>query len=228
MPAIRFFLSGVCHQWPDHCLWYQGQPLPLCARCMGTFLGVAIGLVALMVMGRSRRNRLPAVRPLVALGLLALAWSADGFNSVLDYLSMPSLYTPSNTGRLLTGLGFGVVIATALQPIYQSSMWKEGDERPVLQRITDLAPLLAAVIGGAVIILAWRSAPWVLWVIATTMAVALALGMTNATLIALLLRKEGFANCWITLIPFWVAGLIAALIETGAMATVRWLLMNPK
>ncbi len=226
MPVIRFFLSGVCHQWPDHCFRYQGQPLPLCARCMGAFLGVAIGLAMLTIMGHHRRSCLPGRRIVIVLIFLALAWVVDGVNSVLDYLGAPRLYPPSNIGRLLTGLGFGLAVAVVLRPIYQQSMWRQSDERPVLAQLRELAPLLAAAAGGAGLILFWRTAPWDWWAIAMAAAVALALAMTNATLIALLLRREGFAHRWIELAPFWAAGLVAALIETGAMAALRMLLMG--
>ena len=45
--VVRFFLSGVCHQIPDHSLAIGGQALPLCARCTGAFLGIVGGLFVL-------------------------------------------------------------------------------------------------------------------------------------------------------------------------------------
>jgi hypothetical protein len=56
-------------------------------------------------------------------------------------------------------------------------------------------------------------------------AVALALAMDQRTLIALLLRREGFAHSWIRVGGLLGCGAVAALIETGAMAALRMLLM---
>jgi len=37
--------SYICHGRPERCFWYKGKPLPLCARCLGFYLGVLIGFV---------------------------------------------------------------------------------------------------------------------------------------------------------------------------------------
>ena len=81
MEIIWFFLSGVCHQIPERSLHFGGQPLPLCARCTGTFLGALTGLLVLWAIGHGRRSRLPGPWTFGLLGLLVGVWGLDGLNS---------------------------------------------------------------------------------------------------------------------------------------------------
>jgi len=47
--ALGFALHGgfglVCHQRPERSFWIFGIPVAVCARCLGIYLGSAIGLV---------------------------------------------------------------------------------------------------------------------------------------------------------------------------------------
>lgn len=39
---FRYPLSRICHQHPDRCFYVFGQPLALCARCLGIYSGFVI------------------------------------------------------------------------------------------------------------------------------------------------------------------------------------------
>ena len=41
--AIVFFFSPVCHQDPARSFWVFGGPVAVCARCLGIYLGAAVG-----------------------------------------------------------------------------------------------------------------------------------------------------------------------------------------
>ena len=41
--AIWQFFSPVCHQDPARSFWILGAPLAVCARCLGIYLGAAVG-----------------------------------------------------------------------------------------------------------------------------------------------------------------------------------------
>lgn len=41
--AITLFFSPVCHQDPARSLWLFGAPVAVCARCLGMYLGAALG-----------------------------------------------------------------------------------------------------------------------------------------------------------------------------------------
>lgn len=225
MRIIEFLLSGVCHQLPERSLMYQGRTLPLCARCTGTFLGTVLGLMVLRLMGQGRRSELPPGRTMAVLGLLAGFWVVDGINSVWVLLTGTLLaYTPSNTIRLVTGMGTGLAIAAIIYPIYHQAMWAEVEARRVLDSARHLALLLGAGAAIVIVALAWHSAPWVLWAGLVSLAVIAVLAVLNAVLGLLLCGKEGFANHWFQTVPVLFAGLLAAVTEMSALALLRQLL----
>ncbi len=222
MRWIYFLLSGVCHQLPERCLHYEGQPLPLCARCTGTFLGISLALVMARAIGQGRRSRLPSLRlGLVLLGLVGL-WALDGANSLSELLvGRPLIYQPDNSLRLIAGMGMGLVIGTMLYPIYHFAMWSRVDDRRVFDREWHFALLILAGAVCAAILLGWTSAPLAFWASLMTVTVVSALAVTNAVLIVLLVHKEGFANDWIDIVPYLVGGMLAAGMEMGGLALLR-------
>jgi uncharacterized membrane protein len=49
----------VCHQRPERCFWIFGAPIAVCARCLGIYIGAAIGLLV-------RTSQTLAIRLLIA------------------------------------------------------------------------------------------------------------------------------------------------------------------
>jgi uncharacterized membrane protein len=222
---IWFLLGGVCHQLPEHSLVFQGQPLPLCARCTGAFVGLAGGLVTLVIMGRGRRVGLPSRSLWPWLGMLMLAWILDGTNALVsDLVGSPWLYAPRLDLRLATGTGAGIALATFLYPIAQYACWREVREGPVLERLWQLALLLAvgAVVSGGLRSLAWL--PWELGFALVTLATGTVFMIANGALVSLLTREHGTAmRLWQTW-PYALAGLILSVFEMGGVALLRrWL-----
>lgn len=224
MPVIEFLLKGVCHQYAEHCLVYGGRPLPICARCTGTFLGVVGTLVTLWASGEGRRDHLPSSRTMVPLLGLVLLWVVDGLNSTLhSVLGTVWLYEPSNALRLITGVGVGLTVGVVIYPAYHLAFWKDVRHEPVLEdgRHRLILSLMAASL--VTVLLLWRGAPAWLVVTVTTGSVVVVLSVVNALLIALLRHGRGFATHWVQVLPYLGAGLAAALVEMGTMATLRWL-----
>lgn len=233
MSIIEFFLAGVCHQIPERCLLYQGVPMPLCARCTATFLGVVLGMVLLLVTGQGRRSELPTWRGALVPLMLVFLWGVDGTNSFAQMvLGRGILYAPSNTMRVLTGMGFGLALAVVLYPVYHYALWRDTEERQVLagaRRLTGGVPgpvvvMLSAGLMLALALLTMPMAPYWLWTTLAVAAVAIVLTMVNAILIVLLAHKEGLAKKWTDLIPWFAAGLAAALLETGVLSLIRQVL----
>lgn len=227
LAVARFLFGGICHQLPDRCLYYQGQALPICARCTGTFLGVLVALLALWAMCQGRRNQLPSWRLSAFLAVLVGLWGLDGANSLVQLaFGVPLLYEPRNSLRLATGMGFGLTIGIVLYPIYHFAMWRKVIERPVLEREWHImVPLLTGAV-WVVALLAWETAPFALWATVVSLAVFAVLAMVNGTLTALLLHKEGFADSWPEIVPYLLAGLLAALVEMGILGALRRLVMG--
>ncbi len=229
MDWLHFLLSGVCHQIPERCLVYAGRALPLCARCLGTFLGVVVAWLGLWRMGQGRRGGLPSRRTAIWLAVLAGAWAVDGINSFVQLARDKVLvYAPSNPLRLATGLGLGLSLGVVLYPLYHQVLWRKAQARPVLEREGELAWLLLAEAGMGAAVLAWRGAPWWLWAAAGAGAVLAVLTVVNTLLIALWTRREGTVEGWRTLLPQLGLGLAAALVELGVLAWLRrWLARGP-
>ena len=223
--VVEFLLSGVCHQMTAHCLHYGGRPLPLCARCSGTFMGISIALLALWAMREGRRAELPSSRIRLVLVALLGVWALDGLNSFSGFVrGSPLLYEPSNAVRLVTGVGSGLALGILLYPAYHFAMWRRVDAGRVLDR--GWRPIVLLLVGGAgvAILLTWESAPFLFWAIVVTSEAAIALTVVNAVLIALITHREGFAERWTQIAPYFAAGFAASLLETGFLALVRRLI----
>jgi len=116
--AERLWAWGglFCHQDPARSAAFGGQPLPLCLRCTGLYLGALLGLGGLLVSGRTlgsrQRGRLETAALLVAPTVL---------DPTLQHLGAPTL---GPAARCLLGAcaGLGLVwggaelLARRLQP----------------------------------------------------------------------------------------------------------------
>ena len=43
--ALQRAFSLICHQRPERSFWIFGAPVAVCARCLGLYIGAAIGLL---------------------------------------------------------------------------------------------------------------------------------------------------------------------------------------
>lgn len=227
MSWLHFFLGGVCHQIPERSLHYGGRALPLCARCTGTFLGAGLAFVALYAIARGRRGGFPTWRVTAILAGLVGWWALDGGNSFLHLITGQTwLYEPSNTLRLVTGMGCGLAIGAVIRPLYQAAMWRDIDNRPVLENLKQLALYLVVGAGGVLALLAWPGAPHMFWAVLLFVAVVGVFTLVNSILVVLLFHKEGLAVRHTELIPYMLAGLVLSAIEIGTLATLHVLILG--
>ena len=176
--------------------------------------------------GRGRRARLPSRQVLALLVLCFAAWALDGLNSFAAFAwKWRFFYQSSNESRLITGMLMGLALGTVFYPVFHFCMWKDAPQERIAERAGEL--LLPFAVGGVIttLILALPSAPYWLWVTTVTIAVASVFALLNATLVVLLLQREGRAQTWRDLLPYLTLGLLASLLETGAVAVARRLLM---
>lgn len=226
LDILRFLLSGVCHQIPEHALVVGGQALPLCARCTGTFLGLPAGLLALWAAGQGRRSGMPRGGMRFVLALPVLAWAVDGTNALVgDLLGRPWLYEPTNALRLITGTGLGLALSTLLHPTIHYALGRDVLEEPILDRPGYVVAL--ALVGSALVValLAGPAMPYAVGAVALAMVTVGVLALVNAILIILALHREGTVGVWGGA-GYAAMGLAAAMAEMGALALVRWLIVG--
>lgn len=123
---------AVCHRIDARSFHLGERQLPLCARCSGMYLGAVLGFAYQAILSR-RRSGAPTKGVLVLLSLPVLAFALDGLNSFFSLIpDAPYLYEPQNWTRLLTGTGMGLVIAVALYPSFNQTVWQDYDPRPAI------------------------------------------------------------------------------------------------
>jgi len=221
---VRYLLSGVCHQMASHCLYFGGQPLPICARCSGTYVGAMLGMLCMAALGERRRSGLPRFSHTAPLLALVAIWAFDSANSTLHDWGLGAAYTPTNTLRLITGTGMGLAVASVLYPAANLALLGDAQAGRVLEPAWHVAAIMS--VGGAFVGLTvlWPGAPRVLALAVHIAAVAAVLATVNATLLSLLLQRQARATKLVQTAPWLALGLWAAILETGAMAALRSML----
>ena len=133
---------AVCHRIDSRSYHLGERQLPLCVRCTGMYLGAMSGLAYQAVFSR-RKAGMPPWQVWVVFGVFVAAFAVDGLNSYLHLFPFaPSLYEPQNNLRLLTGTGMGLVIAGAIFPAFNQTVWKDWDRTPAISDLRTLSPLL--------------------------------------------------------------------------------------
>jgi uncharacterized membrane protein len=213
---------AVCARIPGHIFVIAGRPLPLCARCSGTYLGALAGLGVLAARGRGRAGAFPPRRYIVVFVLFFLAWAVDGANSYLSLVpGLPKLYEPVNLLRLATGTLEGLALAAFLLPVLNLALWVAPAPDPSVGDWRDLAWMLVG--GGIVVGLAGSGWEPLLYPLALLSAAAVAalIGAVNLMVLLILLRREGRATRWREVIAPALAAIVLAWAELWALAVAR-------
>ena len=216
--------TGICHQYPSHSFFVNGQQLPLCARCTGIYLGALMGLAGFFLLGRQRAAGFPPV-PILAIlvGFIGLM-AVDGINSFLaDISGAPHLYEPQNWLRLVTGTFHGLAMISILYPAVSETVWHPS--RISGERVIENFKELAGFLLGAIVVIAlvlWRP-PFMLYPLAflSSFGVLLMLTFINAVLVLVIFKREGSAitgNDWV--FPM-VLGLAVSILILAGMIALR-------
>lgn len=215
---------AVCHRIDVRSFHLGERPVSLCARCTGMYLGALVGLAFLGVAAPRRGGR-PPWRVLAILGGLAAAFALDGLNSFAHLLpGLPTLYEPHNTLRMLTGTGFGLVLATGLYYAFTQTVWRDWDARPVLDGFRSLGGLLA--LGGGVVLLVLTGNPLILYplTILSAVGVVVILSLVYMLLWLIVLRRDNQFSAARQLVTPLVGGLALALLQIALLDLGRFLL----
>ncbi|MBN1135870.1 MAG: DUF2085 domain-containing protein [Anaerolineae bacterium] len=213
---------AVCHRIPERSFILDGQQLPLCARCTGTFLGAMLGLAVMLALGRYRASSLPPI-PVIGLLLIFMGlWAFDGLNSYLGlFPGAPQLYQPQNWLRLATGLLEGLVLIILVFPILNFSLWRAPKHEPVIRNLAEMLAILPLV--GLLILVIQAQVDLLLYplAIASSLGVIILLTLINTILVVVVLRREGAAQSWRQLVVPFSAGLALAMLQIVALGLLR-------
>lgn len=218
---------AICHQIPARSFHLDGQPLPLCARCTGIYLGVLLGMVGMTLMKRSYSAELPPPAILITLLAFIGLMGIDGVNSYLSFFpKAPHLYEPQNWLRLTTGTLHGLAISTIVFPVANGGFWHPSriKAEPAIKNFRELLLFLVGV-AGIILIVLWEQ-PFLLYPLAllSTLGVLLMLGIVGTMLVLILTRREGTARTWPELILPFTMGLAIAILIIEAMGGIRAIL----
>lgn len=214
---------AVCHRIDLRSFHLGDRQMPLCARCSGMYLGFVAAAVLQLAWGR--RGGMPGWKMYVFLALLLAAFGLDGVNSYLHFFpNFPTLYTPQNWLRLVTGTGMGIDIAVMLVPVFHQTMWTQWDGRPAFNTPWRFLALLG--VEALVILAVLFENPFILFPLALigSAGVLAVLSMVYTMVLAMLLK---FENCFDRAAQLWLpilAGFTVALVQIGVMDLGRfWL-----
>ncbi|VAW29791.1 hypothetical protein MNBD_CHLOROFLEXI01-4353 [hydrothermal vent metagenome] len=219
--------AAICHRITSRSFVINGRQLPLCARCTGIYLGVALSFGLLLLAGRGRRTDLPPLPILLTLmGFIGLM-GIDGLNSYSHFFpNFPHVYQPQNWLRLVTGMGAGLAMGLLIFPALVQTLWRQVDGRPV---ITTMRELLGVVIlGGTAVLLVLSNQPTLLYVLALVSVVGVLLIVTsiNAVFLLILIKRDGVAERWQeTAVPLLVSFTLA-VVQLGIITLLRFNLVG--
>jgi uncharacterized membrane protein len=216
---------ALCHRITDRSFTIAGRQFPLCARCTGMYLGIALSFLLVALAGRLRRATLPPLRVLLLLGAFIGLMGIDGLNSYSHFFpNAPHLYEPRNWLRLTTGMGTGLAMGLVLLPVLAQTFWQTPLwEAPVVSLREFMGVILLA---SALILLLLRNQATISFVLAIVSAAGVILILTalNAMLLLIFLRRDGRARRWSEVVRPLLLGLLFALLQLGTISALRFAL----
>jgi uncharacterized membrane protein len=225
LAKARWVGYTICHQIPERSFSMAGVHLPLCARCTGTYLGIAIAFAAFALLGRLRAGEMPSKAMLVVMALFIITMGVDGLNSYLSlFARAPTLYVPHNWLRAATGSLNGIALSVIVLPVFNFTLWR----RPLpIRPLANGWELVVIVLVAAVSVAALQSEPsWLLYPMALISAggVLWMLTLVNTMILLIVFRRENQAQTWQEAAQPLLSGLTATLLELTVMGMLRYVL----
>jgi uncharacterized membrane protein len=215
---------AVCHRIDLRSFHIADRPVPLCARCTGMYLGAVLALIYQHIHA-GRRSGMPIRSVQIGLGIAVLAFAIDGINSYISiFPNAPSLYTPNNILRIITGTGMGITIGTVLYPAFNQTIWRDGESQPVFRRFRDFVGL--PVLGLITALLVLTENPMILYPLSIVSAagVLLILTITYSMAVMIIFKKEqAYSRIVQALIPL-TAGFVLAIVQIALIDILRFFL----
>jgi uncharacterized membrane protein len=215
---------AVCHRIDLRSFHLGERQLPLCVRCSGTYMGVLLSL-GFYFLVRPKASGFPSWKLAIPLFLFVGIFGIDGLNSYLHlFPNAPHVYPPSNDNRLITGMFFGIALASLAYPGFSQSVWKQPAKEPALRSARDLLTLVVPGIG--LILLIQTENPLILYPLAilSSMGVIVLLSMVYAMVVLMVTRRENKITAWREMVLPLLGGLVLTIIQIGLIDFGRHLL----
>jgi uncharacterized membrane protein len=215
---------AVCHRIEHRSYHIGDYQLSMCARCSGQYLGAVLG-VAFLATFRRFRAGWPPRYVIFFLLIWVSGYAIDGVNSFLHLIPGTDqfrLYEPSNTLRLITGIGVGLGISVLLVPAFNQTVWKRYDPRPILQGLRDFGILLVLAI--LLILLVITESPVILYPLSLISAggVLILLTMVYSMIWVMIFRLENCFENFRNVIYLLLAGFAVALSQIFVLDFLRF------
>lgn len=215
----------VCHRLTAHSFVFAGRQMPLCARCSGMYLGIALVFVVLLLAGRWRWSEMPPLSILLAFGLMLGVMGIDGLNSYSHFFpNGPHLYEPKNWLRLVTGMGTGLAMGSVAFPALAQTLWKRQERRSSIGNWRELIGLLGLALVVILLVLSNQTALLYVLSLVSALGVVAILTTINTVVMLLILRREGRAERMSQVIGPLLAGLCLALLQIAVVSYARYAL----
>jgi uncharacterized membrane protein len=214
---------AICHRIDLRSFHIGDRPLPLCARCTGIYAGLVLGVATMAIAGRSRAGGLPPTRLIIVLLGFVAIMGIDGVNSYMRlFPGLPVLYEPQNWLRLVTGTLNGLAVGAFIYPVFNQTMWRNWQDRPILSSFRELGGLLALAVLLIGIVLTQN--PIILYPLALISAAGVVALLTalDTTILLIVFRREARAQTWRQAALPLLIGLTLAIMQIGAVDAVRF------
>jgi uncharacterized membrane protein len=218
---------AICHRIDSRSFHIGDIQFPLCARCTGIYLGVLLGIVVLAAMGRWRDGALPPRRAILAMVLFITFMGIDGVNSYTKLIpGVPHAYEPQNWLRLLTGILTGVAVSGLIFPVFNQTLWRDWQDRPIVRGLRELFSLVLAALIVAGLVLSDN--PVILYPLAvlSTLGVVMLMTMLNAVIFMLTTGSANQATRWRDLVVPLATGLALSFTLILFIDVMRFAVMH--
>jgi hypothetical protein len=152
-------------------------------------------------------------------------WGIDGLNSFLSLIpDAPHLYEPHNSLRLITGVLQGLALSIIVYPIFSFMLWRETVNARVVHSWRELGYFLVS--AALLVWIVQTVAEFLLYPVAvlSVLGVLVMLTLVNTMIVLVVLRRDGKAEGGREALPFLLLGLLAALLEIGALGLLHFAL----
>lgn len=113
MLAAGVYAAGalVCHQRPERSFHLAGAQLPVCARCLGLYVGGWFGAIGWVLVAGARATSADRVRRILAPRLLRTVLVLAAAPTIVTVLTAQlGTWDPANAPRALFAVPLGIVI----------------------------------------------------------------------------------------------------------------------